>query len=974
MGLFKPNGHEEITVLKDVSFDVEEGEFLGIIGDNGSGKSTLLKIIARILRPSQGSIDVVGRVTPFLELGVGFHPELTVRENIGVYGTIMGLSRREINDRMEEIIDFAGLQKFSNAKLKNLSSGMQVRLAFSTAVQTEPNILLVDEVLAVGDMEFHEKCYNIFNRYKKEGVTVLFVSHDLGSVRRFCDRTLLLKRGEQIALGDTEEILDRYIYGSGMPTEVQSGVNHALPADSSGTSIAKTATSEAPAVDVTSVTEELKGISGAAEVRDIEIVPFPADAPEEDTGSANDAIKAPPSNTPEESGAEPQPDAEECEPKEITDSGLSKETEPEIIQTTVDVSTEAPAELKDQKESRQSESKKEIPPDAPTLMPVESTQVETNDVRAYKDVEATPLLVDEPKEDIESESNAISIPERGLEEIKAEIQLPAMNLDFSDSARWGNECAKIVRVRFLNKFGIENTRFFSGDPMRIRMNYYAPSKIRDPIFGIALYSEKGYYLYGTNTDLKGIRIDNIEGDGYIDLDIERLPMLSGRFMLTVAVVARDHKPYDWIDKQFSFEVIPKGKDDGIFEIPCKWVGKSDEILCVNAKHSEYMINIGEMIQQLRSNISLRKDICINIEIDNSELWCIDKENDCYFVYGWHDPESWKGISTRWMKEKAILGVYSEKSRYAVLTFKAISFYRARNLEIYGIDCLLKEEIAPNNFNEICVTTHFKQGLNILWLHIPEGCDIPSNMPDVNSKDERNLSIAIQCINLQDLERNPEDKLIQGKLPKEPFKPGTSERSIEIPWAISCYNGEERVLDVGFANAEGRYLQKLLSLKIPYLFGIDIVKKRLDGISSIVGDLRNIPFQSNYFDLISCISTIEHIGRDNTIYKEGYCEKDNLADFKAIRELSRIVKNQGKIIITVPFGKFHDYEWFIQYDEARWDSLIQESGCKVIRQDFFLYDKGWKSCRKHELSDILYKDNNAPAAAGLACVLLEKDCS
>jgi lipopolysaccharide transport system ATP-binding protein len=212
-GFMKPRQYEMLTVLKDVSFEVNDGECVGIIGDNGSGKSTLLKIIANILRPTKGSVRVKGRMTPFLELGVGFQADLTVRENVGIYATIMGLSRREIQDKVDEAIDFSGLRKFEDAKLKNLSSGMQVRLAFSTAIQTEPDILLVDEVLAVGDMEFQQKCFDVFNRYKNEGVTILFVSHDLSAVRRFCDKTMLLRRGEQEIFCETNQAIDKYIYG-----------------------------------------------------------------------------------------------------------------------------------------------------------------------------------------------------------------------------------------------------------------------------------------------------------------------------------------------------------------------------------------------------------------------------------------------------------------------------------------------------------------------------------------------------------------------------------------------------------------------------------------------------------------------------------------------------------------------------------------------------------------------------------------
>lgn len=371
-GMIRPNQYETFTVLKDVSFKVDEGECVGIIGDNGSGKSTLLKIIANILRPSKGTVKVEGKMTPFLELGVGFQPDLTVKENIGVYATVMGLSRKQIKDRTDDVIEFAGLRKFEDTKLKNLSSGMQVRLAFSTAIQTDPDVLLVDEVLAVGDMEFQQKCFDVFNRYRKEGVTILFVSHDLMAVRRFCDRTLLLGGGEQRAFGETEEILDRYIYGR-----------------------------------------------------------------------KDDAIRNP---------------------------------------------------------------------------------------------------QDQVKEPGSRESNYN-----------------------------GNKKVTITKVEFLDKFGDAGERFASFDPMRIRIHYYASSEVLDPVFGIALYSDQGHQLYGTNTELKGIKIDRIDGKGYIDLLIERIPMLSGRFFLTLAVHTHECKPYDWRDKEYSFEVFAKGRDVGMFELPCRWI-------------------------------------------------------------------------------------------------------------------------------------------------------------------------------------------------------------------------------------------------------------------------------------------------------------------------------------------------------------------------------------------------------------------
>jgi lipopolysaccharide transport system ATP-binding protein len=370
-GLMRPNQYETFAALKDITFSVEEGEMFGIIGENGSGKSTLLKLLANIMRPTKGRIRVERKVTPFLELGVGFNPDFTAVENIRTYATILGLTKREIGERTGEILEFAGLERFMDTKLKNFSSGMQVRLAFSTAIQTNPQILLMDEVLAVGDMDFQQKCMDVLARYRNEGVTIIFVSHDLGSVRRFCDRTLLLRHGEQMALGETDEVIDRYVYGK----------------------------------------------------------------------------------TPEE-----------------------------------------PAKA------------------------------------------ATPTDEFVPSEEIPH----------------------------------GNGKVTITGVKFLNKFGVDCARFNTFDPMTIRISYSARERIPNPVFGIALYSERGEHLYGTNTELKDVSIQYITGDGHIDLQIDRIPMFAGRFLLTVAAHTHSGERYDWQDKAYSFDVIPSGRDAGLFDIPCLW--------------------------------------------------------------------------------------------------------------------------------------------------------------------------------------------------------------------------------------------------------------------------------------------------------------------------------------------------------------------------------------------------------------------
>ena len=207
---FQRTSFEQNEALKDVSLTIEEGEFFGVIGANGSGKSTLLKIMAGIYSPSSGRVHVHGKLSPFIELGVGFNPDLTGRDNIRVNATLLGLTKKELNARFDEIVAFAELERFMDLKLKDYSTGMSLRLGYSIAIHVPFEILLLDEVLAVGDREFARKCFATFDRFKEERQTMIFVSHDLAVVEKWCDRAAYLDAGHIVEIGRADEVCDLY--------------------------------------------------------------------------------------------------------------------------------------------------------------------------------------------------------------------------------------------------------------------------------------------------------------------------------------------------------------------------------------------------------------------------------------------------------------------------------------------------------------------------------------------------------------------------------------------------------------------------------------------------------------------------------------------------------------------------------------------------------------------------------------------
>ncbi|HEX8620141.1 MAG TPA: ABC transporter ATP-binding protein [Thermoanaerobaculia bacterium] len=266
----KPAADASVSALKDVSFFVDRGEAFGIIGRNGSGKSTLLKLISGILKPTTGRVTVAGRIAALIELGAGFHPEITGRENIYINGIMLGLSRREIDQRFDKIVEFSGIADFLDQPVKTYSSGMYVRLGFAVAVHVDPDVLLIDEVLSVGDEEFSARCVAKIQEMKYRGVTLLFVTHQLDQVRTLCDRALWLDHGQVEALGDPMRVVDAYLQEvSGVtPAHEQ---QPAAATDDAEQSAGDAATATSPAANARSDADEERWGSGEIVIKRVSL-------------------------------------------------------------------------------------------------------------------------------------------------------------------------------------------------------------------------------------------------------------------------------------------------------------------------------------------------------------------------------------------------------------------------------------------------------------------------------------------------------------------------------------------------------------------------------------------------------------------------------------------------------------------------------------------------------------------------------
>jgi ABC-type polysaccharide/polyol phosphate transport system ATPase subunit len=366
---------ERYWALRDVSLDVHAGDTLGIVGDNGAGKSTMLKLISRIIEPSSGTIGVDGRVSALLELGAGFHPDLTGRENIYLNGSILGFSRAKVAHILEDIVEFSEMERFIDVAVKHYSSGMYMRLGFSIAIHVEPEILLVDEVLAVGDQAFQLRCLDKINEMKRAGITIILVSHDLDTVRDLCSRAIWLDDGDLRLDGDVNSVLDQYL-----------------------------------------------------------------------------------------------------------------------------------------------------------------AQVHEEDGQALR------------KEEAHAEDESLW--------------------------RWGSREGEIAGVQFLDVDGRERKTFMTGTPLTVRIHFRTRQRIRKPQFGLALYHANGFHLTGPNTVFSGLDIEAIEGEGYIDYHVDRLPLLEGSYLVSVSLYDYDGvHPFDVHYQAYTFRVRPNSailEKYGALVIPACW--------------------------------------------------------------------------------------------------------------------------------------------------------------------------------------------------------------------------------------------------------------------------------------------------------------------------------------------------------------------------------------------------------------------
>jgi len=462
---------EDFWALRSIDLEVPHGQMIGLIGENGSGKSTCLKLLARILNPDTGNVSVSGSLSALIELGAGFQPDFTGRENVYLNGSILGFSKHEIDERYDEIVSFAELEKFIDTPVKNYSSGMYMRLGFSIAMHVNPDILLIDEILAVGDAAFQAKCLEKIQNFRTSGKTIVFVSHALASVEGLCDRAVLLSHGKLVADGKPAHVVAEYRRRIGTSAHAQTLVPelYETPEDHSESSVL---------------------IQGAmAEV------------------SAN------------------------VERVRETASWLEKRIG-------------EPISIENMRER---------------LEALENTMAGSQRQGAIRD-------------------QALGDLTRKLESLESRIHTLFMETPLSIPRRFGTKEIELLDIAFIREDGSVSRKFRSGESLRIRVGYRQNEEVTRPVFGVSMSDQKGNIVFGTNTMIDEIDVTSIGAAGTIEIQIDRLNLLSGLFYVTLAAHSNDNRvQYDRLENYYQIEVEPRRSYDGRLDMECSWDIRKHEV-------------------------------------------------------------------------------------------------------------------------------------------------------------------------------------------------------------------------------------------------------------------------------------------------------------------------------------------------------------------------------------------------------------
>ena len=554
---------EEFWAVRDVSFSIEHGETMGIIGQNGAGKSTVLKLISRIIEPTSGRIDVNGRIGALLELGAGFHPDLSGRENIYLNGSILGLSRSETGRRLDRIIAFSELERFIDMQVRHYSSGMRMRLGFSIAAHVDPDILLIDEVLAVGDESFQHKCLDRIMELRRGGVTICFVSHGLGSVRRLCSRAIWLDEGCDQAQGAVDDVVSAYLRHSAAEEERRTR-GDAVPV----LRIRRDDEREGERTGESTADRELT-------IEDIAIV----DA----DGAARHVFHV----------GEPWAVRLRYRSTGGIQSPLFKLTVHRNDGLCVADSSAALADITGPLTEGDGRALYTVS-QLPLMEGTYELSVSAHDrggaltfdrrdrahvfkVRQVGSAERYGLVSLGGKWAWSDEEEASQEPEPPQE---AEASLGRWGsaagsdaVDADAAQRWGLGGMEVLDATFLDATGAQRRVFETGEPWTVRLRYRATQRIEEPVFGLAVHRSDGLHICGPNTHFGGLDIPSVEGAGAVWYRVESLPLMEGSYLLSVSAHNRaDTEMYDFHDRRHAFTVcqFPPSKASGVVELRGEW--------------------------------------------------------------------------------------------------------------------------------------------------------------------------------------------------------------------------------------------------------------------------------------------------------------------------------------------------------------------------------------------------------------------